>query len=490
MFSPNTRTPFLLATFMTEPESNSITSEELATRVRRVVGRRFRRDAALEHAPTPNAKAVAKAKNWTAQGYDLLIISLAIFLVTMLVQNLSVAGSWRERGNQWGDRARWQRELHAWEQQLAKQEHQLELECQRLAATLIAHRGPDEQQQALDRVSELRQRLREANQSLGATIRQGNGQSFASRNSDSDPDQLSATALKTKREQLIEMQYAARSQYNAEHPTLQAIEHQLEELDRQLALSEEQPRAENSSNSESRVQVIENQYLRNASSSPKPRVALVPAELAQQFQGVEQRFEQHRQTTDRFLRDIASQQQTLQQTDIQRATAWEQVANSLRAMARECAIPATLKQSVDKQDELRSEPTIAPWSLLLCLVISYAIGGAIVWYSNLPAATVPTPVKDESRDEKLSVNLVTKQLGCAPGAIVPWDVQPTETIAEIATVSTAVTGKTLQQRMRFASECLLAVTIAATVMLALTHGQFGDWLIANPLTAWGRWMGS
>src|SRR5689334_13924232 len=102
---------------MAEPESNTITSEELATRVRRVVGRRFRRDAAAVPAPKA-AKTAAKSPPWLAQGYDFLVISLALFLVAVFVLNLSIAGSWRERGNQWGDRARWQRELHAWEQQL------------------------------------------------------------------------------------------------------------------------------------------------------------------------------------------------------------------------------------------------------------------------------------------------------------------------------------------------------------------------------------
>lgn len=475
---------------MAEPDSNTITSEELATRVRRVVGRRFRRDAAARLEPaTP--KPAEKSWNWTAQGYDFLIISLALFLVTMLVLNLSVAGSWRERGNQWGDRARWQRELHAWEQQLAKQEKLLEFECQQLAASLIVRHGPEEQQQTLDQVRELRQRLREANQSLGATIRLGYGQSYASRTANElDSDQLSATALRTKREQLIEQQYAARSQYNAEHPALQAIEHQLEELDRQLAQAEESPRAEYTSDPESRVQVIENQYLRNANNSPRPRAAIAPDELAQQFQGVEQRFDQLRTATDRFLRDIDAQQLTLQQSDLQRATAWEQVANSLRAMARECAIPATLRQTVDKQDELRREPSIAPWSLMLCLVISLAIGGAIVWRSSLPSAAKAIPTPEAGGDENISVNLVTKQLGCAPGAILPWDMQPAAASTEIAVTSAAVTGKSLQQKMRFASECLLAVTIAATVLLTLTHGQFGDWLLANPLTAWGRWWGS
>ena len=36
----------------------------------------------------------------------------------------------------------------------------------------------------------------------------------------------------------------------------------------------------------------------------------------------------------------------------------------------------------------------------------------------------------------------------------------------------------------------LATAIAVTLVVALTHGQFGDWLAANPLTAWGRLWGS
>lgn len=471
---------------MAEPQSNSITSEELATRVRRVVGRRFRRDPAAQLEPTLPI-VTPKLRNLTAQGYDFVIISLAIFLVTILVLNLSIAGSWRERGNQWGDRARWQRELHAWEQQLVKQEQQLESECQQLAATLISPHGTGEQQQALDQVTELRQRLREANQSLAAI---SNNQQYTSNGPNRDSALLSVEALRTKREQLIEQQYAARAQYNAEHPTLQAIENQLQELERQLALSEDSSRAEYSAAPESRVQVIENQFLRTASSSPKPRPEPVSDEFTPRVQIVEQRFDQLRASTERFLRDIETQQQTLQQSDQQRANAWEQVANALRAMTRACAVPAALQQAVKQQDELRMEPTLAPSSLLLSLALSLALAGAIVWRANITAAITVPPVKSTGGDELLTVNHVTKQLGCAPAAIVPWDIPLVEEKAVLETTPTVVTGKTMQHKLRLASECLLAVTIAATVLVSMTHGQFGDWLIANPLTAWGRWMGS
>jgi hypothetical protein len=159
-------------------------------------------------------------------------------------------------------------------------------------------------------------------------------------------------------------------------------------------------------------------------------------------------------------------------------------------MARQCAIPVTLQQTVAQQNELRSEPSLAPWSLLVGLIASLAIGGGILWHSNQPLAAEPTSNIESTEQEELSINQVTKNLGCAPGAILPWHVQPEETSPENTLVSPAVTGQSLQQKMRFASECLVGVTIAVTVLLALTHGQFGDWLIANPLTAWGRWLGS
>lgn len=470
---------------MAEPESNTISSEELATRVRQVVGRRFRRDTAAVHAPKA-AKPAAKSPAWVSTGYDFLVISLAIFLAAVLVLNMSIAGSWRERGNQWGDRARWQRELHAWEQQLAKQEKQLESECQRLAAALIARRGPEEQQQALDQISNFRQQLRAANQSLVATIRQGNSQGMRSSN-DIDGEQLSVTALKTKREQLIEQQYAARSQYNSEHPTLQAIEHQLEELDRQVAAAE-QSSDQSFNNSDSRVQVIQNQFLRNASSASPGRPTAASPELLQQVQGIELRFADLRETAEVCLRDIDQQYQALQQSDEQRALAWEHVADSLRAMARECAVPEALQKTIDKQEVLRSEPAISPLSLFLCLAVAVGIAGGIIWQAQVAAAK--TVAVQTAEPQTLSVSTVAKQLGCAPGAILPWEVLPTEANPSLPEMPVVSTGKTLQQKIRFASECLLAATITVTFIIAVSHGQFGDWLAANPLTAWGRLWGS
>ncbi len=472
---------------MAEPESNTITSEELATRVRRVVGRRFRRDTAAVRDPEAEKPAV-KTPVWIAHGYDFLVLSLAVFLAAVLVLNMSIAGSWRERGNQWGDRARWQKELHAWEQQLARQEQQLEQQCQRLAATLIARRAPEEQQHALDQISEFRQQLRAANQSLAATIRQGSNQIPANSNESGSP-QLSASALKTKREQLIEIQYAARTQFNSEHPTLQAIEHQLEELDRQVAAAERSPEANNSNyDSGTRVQVIENQFLRNASSASPSRPTAASPELLQQVQGIELRFAELRETAEVCLRDMDQQYQSLQRSDEQRATAWDQVAGSLRAMARECAMPAALQKTVDQQNELRSEPTITPFSLFLCLLIAIGTSSGVIWHAQLPALT--TAPATAEKPETLTVNTVAKQLGCAPGAVLPWDMLSVEEKQPPPEPPVSAGGKTLQEKLRFASECLLATSIAVTLIVALTHGQFGDWLAANPLTAWGRLWGS
>jgi hypothetical protein len=472
---------------MAEPESNTITSEELATRVRRVVGRRFRRDTAAVPAPqAPNM--TLKSRAWLTHGYDFLVISLALFLAAVFVLNLSIAGSYRERGNQWGDRARWQRELHAWEQQLARQEKQLEVECQRLAATLIARRGPEEQQQALDQISNFRQQLRTASQSLSVTLRQGNSPALREPGEPA-ADQLSAAALKTKREQLIEMQYAARAQYNSEHPTLQALEHQLEELERQLAAAEQASSPSLNNDPSSRVQVVQNQFLRNASSASPSRPTAASPELLEQVQGLERRFDELRESADLCLRDINQQHQALQQSDEQRAVAWEHVADSLRAMARECAVPVALQQSIAQQDELRREPELTPFSLFLCLLIAIGTSGGIIWHAQIPELkTAPdTPAEPAT----LSVKTVTKQLGCAPGAILPWDMLAVETPPPVLSEpELPASGKTLQQKLRFASECLLGAAIAVTLIVALTHGQFGDWLAANPFTAWGRLWGS
>ncbi len=68
---------------------------------------------------------------------------------------------------------------------------------------------------------------------------------------------------------------------------------------------------------------------------------------------------------------------------------------------------------------------------------------------------------------------------------MPWELPAVETATEAATAPIIEPiGKPFQQKIRLASECLLAATIAVIVLLTLTHGQFGDWLIANPLTAW------
>lgn len=477
---------------MVEPESNTITSEELATRVRRVVGRRFRRDTAAVHAPK-TAKQAVKTPAWLALGYDFLVISLAVFFVAVLALNMSIAGSWRERGNQWSDRARWQQELHTWEHQLARQEQQLEQQCQRLAATLIARRAPDEQQHTLDQIRVFRHQLRAANQSLSLAVRQGNLAALNQPNeapNDPTTPQLSVTALKAKREQLIELQYAARSQFNSEHPTLQAIEHQLEELDRQVATAERSPDANGNYDSGTRVQVIENQFLRNASSSQLEPKATAPAsrEFLQQVQGIEQRFTELRESAETCLRNIDQRFQSLEQSDEQRATAWDQVAGSLRAMARECAMPEALQKTVDQQNELRSEPTITSFSLLLCLLIAIGTSGGVIWHAQIPALTTePTTTE---KPETLTVNTVTKQLGCAPGAVLPWEMLPAEEKQTQPEPVVSAGGKTLQQKLRFASECLLATAIAVTLVVALTHGQFGGWLATNPLTAWGRLWGS
>ncbi len=123
----------------------------------------------------------------------------------------------------------------------AKQEQKLETECQHLATTLIASHGPTEQQQTLAQVSEIRQGLRDANQSLAAIRVGDHNPQDATRNSNNDSAGLSIAAITAKRKQLIEQQYAARSQFNAEHPALQAIEVQLQELERQLPAPGNQP---------------------------------------------------------------------------------------------------------------------------------------------------------------------------------------------------------------------------------------------------------
>jgi hypothetical protein len=209
----------------------------------------------------------------------------------------------------------------------------------------------------------------------------------------------------------------------------------------------------------------------------------------QQVQVVEQRFAELRQAAEMCLRDIDQQHASLQQSDEQRAVAWEQVAASLRAMARECTVPDSLQTTVAKQAELRSEPAITRFSLFFCLLIAIGTSGGVIWYAQLPILNSKPAAPADT--QTLSVNSVAKQLGCAPGAILPWNMLPVEaTAATPPEKPAASTGKTLQHKLRFASECVLGAAIALSLIVALTHGQFGDWLATNPLTAWGRLWGN